>query len=1008
MKKNVMLLPLISLTLFTAGCSDSNTSVTPTPVNPVVEKTGTATFNIALTGMAVKGTMASATISVHQIDPTTGVNSPISFRLASSIEPESYTVSAPASTSDAQLDEMIASKVLAASPLKPSTNDDGHLSIYLQNSFSGAVVISVSSDSSVDSNWVRCDSYTDCGVYENTVSTVLPNDGDLAIEFGEWYKEDLTLTTIKYIPASDTPDTSRSYTANVTVFTEIVATILKNNLSADPVVPISQQAISDASVLTVMELLGPDGVIENASILADISTGVGFDLSDIGADVSLNTGNTALSQLAASLQTVAAAGDNGSLTEIITELAASVSDGSLNAVAVVEPAPSSGKTLFSKVSSVNKVSKVSGLLNAIQNRVKKIAAIYVAIVTGDTAALDALGVNAGIRTSATKSINKAIERGAITQQELISSAIEIVALVEEIGCSGDECTIGDDLYADLAASVTAELALLDTNITSIASDIDSAATAITAASALAESVADVPTAISYYESALAAYLMIFDHDDMNVLGNLANRYDNDASAWVDTAQFLVASAPGPDNQSLLDDAEATAALAHTESMQVNGEAGLHIDAKALLADAEAKLIEFDAIVPAAKATAESSNDMASTKQGMATTAQASSATSKAAAIALNDPQSVDAAAAYLAAAEQALADKLAFISMADAFLTYAEIALDDAQAYADVAEDDADETAAETLVMSAETLIDQAEALIVDAADSLKIFTDMLADAKAKQVIMNKLPMVKATTQSFADINVVTTSGRDALGEIGEIMFDVLDEANQETGNVTNKESTMHAGWIYSYNETSMTIAASHTTDGSFQGVAELSNDGSKTTLLLTWDASLTESGDNGATFEFSSSESTLTFDGVFTSLSDLDEEDPTSTVASTTLDIMDGDAGFTGTLTLSNHDLSTTEVPDVFAAEVVMDGMSGDVSFKLTFEIDEMGDEETLDVTLMIGDSGYKMKGSANNGDYIMGSIWLGDYNYGDFVEMSNGVVVTYIDDDEVEYFDLSFTIDE
>lgn len=347
-------------------------------------------------------------------------------------------------------------------------------------------------------------------MYENTASTVLPNDGDLAIEFGEWYKEDLTLTTIKYIAASDTPDTSRSYTANVTVFTEIVATILKNNLSADPVVPISQQAISDASVLTVMELLGPDGVLENASILADISTGVGFDLSDIGADVSLNTGNTALSQLAASLQTVAAAGDNGSLTEIITELATSVSDGSLNAVAVVEPAPSSGKTLFSKVSSANKVSKVSGLLNAIQKRVKKIAAIYVAIVTGDTAALDELGVNAGIRTSATKSINKAIERGAITQQELISSAIEIVALVEEIGCSGDECTIGDDLYADLAASVTTELALLDTNIASIASDIDAAATAITAASELAESVADVPTAITYYESALAAYLMIFD------------------------------------------------------------------------------------------------------------------------------------------------------------------------------------------------------------------------------------------------------------------------------------------------------------------------------------------------------------------------------------------------------------------------------------------------------------------------------------------------------------------
>jgi len=1006
MKKNVIVSSLISLTLFTAGCSDSSSSSKPIVPAPPVEKTGTATFNIGLTGIAVKGTMAGSTISVQKIDATTGVNSPISFRLASSVEPESYTVSAAAGTTDAQLDEMIASKVLAASPLEPTTNEDGHLSIYLENNFSGAVVISVSSDSSVDSNWVRCDSYTDCGVYENTVSTVLPNDGDLAIEFGEWYKEDLTLTTIKYIAASETPDMSRSYTANVTVFTEIVAKILQDNLTADPMVPISQQAISDASVLTVMELLGPDGILENAGLLSDISTGVGFDLSDIGADVSLNTGNTALSQLSASLQTVAAAGENGSLTEIITELASSISDGSLNAVAVDAPAGVSAKSLLSKASSANSVSKASGLFNAIQKRVKKIAAIYVAIVTGDTAALDALGVNSGIRNSITKSMEKAIERGAITQQELINQAIEIVALVEVIGCSGDDCTISDDLYADIAEKVTTELAMLDTDITNIASDIDSAATAITAASALAEDVADVPTAIAYYESALDAYFMVFDHDDMNVLGNKANSYDRDASAWVDTAQFLVTS--NSEYQSLLDSAEEIATLAHAESMQVNGEAGLHIDAQALVTDAEAKLVEHDAVVPAAKARAESSNDMALAKQSKATTAQTTSSTSYEAAMMLDDPQSVEAAAAYVAAAEQALSDRLAFISMSDDYLTYAEIALDDAQAYVNVAEDDADKTASATLVDSATTMIGEAKDLIVDAkAGGLKAYTDMIDDAKADQVIINKLPLVKATTQSFADINVITTSGRDALGDIGEIMFDVLDEANRETGNVTDKASTTHEGWIYSYNETNMTIAASHETKGSFQGVAELSNDGSETSLLLEWSAMLNESGETGATFEFSSSESTLTFDGVFTSLEDLDEEEPTSALASTTLSIMDGDADFTGTLTFSNDNLSTTENPDVFESKVVMDGMSGDVAFKLTFDIDEMGDEETLDVTLMIGDS-YMMKGSADDGAYIMGSIWLDDYNYGDFMEMTNGVVVTYIDDDEVEYLDLSFTIDE
>ena len=990
---------LISVTLFTAGCDSGSTSVPPVKVEAPEKKTGTATFNIGLTGMAVKGTMANATISVQQIDAITGVTTPISFRVAGSAEAESYTVSAPAGTSDTQLDALIAAKVLAANPENPPTDDNGLLSVYLEDSFSGAVLISVSSDSSVENQWLRCDSYTGCGVYADAdaVSTVVPNDDDLAIEFGEWYKEDLTLTTIKYISASDTPDMSRNYTANVTVFSEIVATILQDNLAT---APISQQAISNASVQTVMQLFGADGVIENGSLLLDISTGVGFDLSDIGGDTSLNTGNTALAQFATSLQTVAAAGNNGSLAEIIAELASSVSDGSLSAAAA-NPAAAPGKALSSRASSA----KASALFDAIQARVKTIAAIYVAIVTGDTTTLEALGVDAGSIASITASVEMAVASGAITRQELFNQAIEIVALVEELGCNGDECTIGDDLYSSLAAEVTTELALLDTNIANLADEIDAANAAITASSALAASVADVDTAVAYYESAFAAYNMVFNRDDINVLGNKANTYDHNASAWVDTATFLVSASS--EYQSLLDGAKDTALLAHSEAMQVNGDDGIHKEAQDLLADAKAKLIEFDAVVPAAKAQAESSNDMAMTKQGMATAAQTTATTSHEDAMALNDPQSVESAAAYVMATEQALADKFAFIAMTDDYSTYANIALVDATAYAAVAVTETDIAAAEALVISSTAMKSAAVELAVLAEAGLSHLTDMLADAKAKQVILAKLPMVKATTQSFADINIITTSGRDALGDLGEIMFDVLNEANQETGNVTDKASSMHTGWIYSYNETSMTIAASHETLGSFEGVAELSNEDSETTLLLEWTASLNESGDTGATFDFSSSESTLTFDGVFTSLSDLDEEEPTSTVVSTALTIMDGDADFTGTLTLSNHDLSTTEVPDVFAAEVVMAGMSGDVSFSLTFAIDEMGDEETLEVTLMIGDS-YMMKGSAENGADIMGSVWLDDYNYGDFVEMSNGVVVTYIDDEEVEYLDLSFTIDE
>jgi len=1017
-KNNLLLSSLVTFSIFTAGCSDSdNRTVPPTP-EPPVDKTVTATFNVSLTGMAVKGTMANASVSVHQINATTGEMSPVSFRLASSTEAESYTVSVPAGTSDEQVNEIVATKVLAENPSHASTDENGHMNLYLENNFSGAVVIKVTTSASIDSNWVRCDSYDGCGMYDDIASTVLPNDGDLEVEFGEWYKEDLTLSTIKYIPATETPAEARSYTANVTVFTEVVAKILNDNLTADPMVPISQQAISDASTTTVMQLLGADGVLENASLLSDISTGLGFDLSDVGADVSLNTGNTALAQLAASLQTIAADGENGTLAEIIASLSASISDGSLNA-AEEAPASSSAKELISKISQANQSSKASGLFKAIQKRVKRIAAIYVAIITGDTAALDELGVNNGIRTSINKAIERAIESGATTQQGLVNSAVEIVALVEEIGCSGDECTVGDDLYADLAAKVSSELTMLEANVASISTEIDTAAAAITAASALAADVTDVDTAITYYKSALAAYLMVFDNEDMNVLGHKANRYDMDASAWVETARFLVSSSS--EYQSILDSAEEIATAAHMEAMQVYGSAGIHLDAQTLFADAQAKLTEFNAVVAAAKSIAESSNDMALAKQGMTTTAQTTATSSYEAAMAMNDPQSVEAAAEYVMAAEKALADKMSFISMADAFKTYAEMALVDAQAYADAAEDDADVAAAATLVESGTALVMSADELIELAKANLVMFKDMVDDAKAKQVIIDKLPMVKAATQSFADINIVTSSGPDALGDIGEIMIDVLEEANNEPGDVTDKESALHTGWMYSFNETNMTIEASHETKGSFQGVAELANDGSETTLMFAWGATLNEAGEGGATFEFSSGDlddcdsgtvggscSTLTFKGVFASLDDLENQEPVSFVSSSSLAIMDGDADFTGTLMLSTHDLSTTEAPDVYEAKVVIGGVSGDVSFNLAISLDIMDEEELLDVTLMIGDDGYMMKGSADNDSDLMGSIWLDDYNYGDFAEMQNGIVVTYIDGDEVEFIDLSFTIDD
>ena len=130
-----------------------------------------------------------------------------------------------------------------------------------------------------------------------------------------------------------------------------------------------------------------------------------------------------------------------------------------------------------------------------------------------------------------------------------------------------------------------------------------------------------------------------------------------------------------------------------------------------------------------------------------------------------------------------------------------------------------------------------------------------------------------------------------------------------------------------------MTIQASHTTMGAFQAVAELTNDGSETSLLFAWGASLT---DDGATFEFASGNlndcaaqtttgscSSLIFEGVFTSLDDLEDIDPTSAVSSSSLELVDGDNDFTGTLTLASNDLSTNRTGEAICCKCLQQNTS-------------------------------------------------------------------------------------
>ncbi len=998
----------VALTFGLAGCHSGSggfddSVVVPTP-QPPVSKSGTANFGVELSGLAVKGTMAKSMVSVYTLDAN-GEMVPLAFRLASSDADESYSVEAPAGTSDSDLDAMIAANVLAASPTGVRTGDDGSYHIYLENSFSGAVVVKVTSSASDSENWVRCDAYTGCGMYEPGFATVLPNDGDLNIEFGEWYKPDLELSTTKFIPAASTTNStnassaivSRSFIANITILTSLASKILQDGAAEFGV---DDEQIAKASLKTILQLFGPDGVANASALLADLSEGGAIDLSDIGDNEDLDAGTLALIQLAASFQTIAG---NGDITGLINQVATAVSNGDLSS---------------------NEANSV--LAGSIQQAVTNLAAVFVAVVSGDTTGLDA-----DLVARVQASIDQAMANETLDQADLLATAQEVQMMLNNLGCTGDGCTATADLYLGVATKVQAGIDAGTASLGSLSQAISGATQSIADATAMAAGVNDVDSAVAYYEAVLSAYHMVFNADGKNLLSTKAKKLTKSAKKLVKTSTFLVSV----DNQyqELLTSANDLADNIATESAKVTG---VHADAIALLADAMAKLQANNATVKAAESKAMNALTMAQAKATMSTDAYSNANSLFDQAMGMKNPMSVADAAAFLAAAENAVTAQTQFISAANMFVQYAEMALADANAFAAVASTNDEQTLAQQMKMDAMALVDTANMHKQWAHRTenggMKERVDLVAEAKAAKVIIDKLPDVKAATQSFMDISVVTAQGRNALVILAQTLEDVLKEAVRNTTAVSDVPSTTHDGWTYSYDVTNMTLSAMKDGEGSFSAAMEiLASDGSTTKAVIALGASLTMAGTGGATFELATGnlnecatavendvpDPTLTgscmvfeFAGDQGNVDAIKAAKVVSSGSKSKLTLVDGDTGFDGWMTHSHNDHPLVD-GQVDASgltsetEFGMKGMSGDVKFDVMFRTEKVGVEAAHMVDLTIGDNGYHMALSAMNDDDLMGSVTMGGYVYGDAMELPRGLRVSYIDGDVMNYDGLSFT---
>ena len=116
----------------------------------------------------------------------------------------------------------------------------------------------------------------------------------------------------------------------------------------------------------------------------------------------------------------------------------------------------------------------------------------------------------------------------------------------------------------------------------------------------------------------------------------------------------------------------------------------------------------------------------------------------------------------------------------------------------------------------------------------------------------------------------------------------------------------------------------------------------------------------------------------------------------------MDGESGFAGMLNITANDATDM-------GTVTLEGMSGDLDFKVMGMVDSSGDEDesTLDV-MVKGDTamGYTLSLTGMESEGYTGDVkamYNGEMmSFGTATKVTNGVSITYIDGDVVPYTDV------
>ncbi|WP_350634602.1 hypothetical protein [Pseudoalteromonas sp. GW168-MNA-CIBAN-0100] len=1001
-KRTIKFTPIaasVALTLGLTACgSDNDRNIPVTPVESFTA-TGDAQFNIEVTGKAVKGSMKSAVVTVMTLDAS-GQSVPVAFRSAASAEAESFSEEA---LSQSAADAAVEASKIAANP-EVLTDESGRYSIYLDDDFTGPVYITVKTSAEGDDSFLRCDAYVGCGDYDVAPEEDDVNDGDTAIEFGEWYKTDLELSVVKFIPAveADTsgasgaaggPNVAGFYKANVTFLTSLVAALLLDSGSS-----VDEDAIAKASLDTVVQVMGQDAALLLAAIIGDLSNGGAVDLSDVDGEEELTDGILAIAQLSSSIQGLPSIGD------VMSSIKAGIKSGQFKG---------------------NTDAGIAAIATMLQTAITNTANIFVAIATGDETAIedalkaaftannpsatqaqiDAFAANSvGIAKKAKAAKDKAVKNGAATDAGLAAAAVKIKKALEVIGCTGEECTVGDDFYTALAAALTVEVTASQTALTALEMSIETAQSSLADVQAMG---GDALTADNAAAFVSAVTLLKNEATTADLTAKAASIFVK-SQGYVTAAKALVTQSS--DYQQVFDSATS---LQTDASVAVTDTVAYDAALAALVAEAEAAITEFDVALAAAKLVAEDTADVADEKKSLADTAEAASTSA-------------------LANAENAMVDTAANAAEAKELAMTAVTAASDFAAAVDALEI----AIAQALVAANEYLALEGEGAqaMIDALTAMQTAAVAQGELASEQFVtaynlqlaaetavakLEVLTSVKATSESLSTMTVLTGTGADAVADAADILADVIDELAEMGNNSGTGTSTRNADWDYAYSLDDLTLMLSNATTGEMINAAA-SYEGDK--LVVAWGATL--KGENDVSVELVTAATqtqaltdcvdfaagtidatqidsclVFTFDGAVTA-DNVDDAEIIMTETANHVEIMDGDSGFTGMLSITADDATDS-------GSITLEGVSGDVDFKVMTTYLDSDMEEASALTITVNNAmGYTLSITGNESAGYTGDV-MAMYNemmmsFGTAAKTTNGLSITYIDGDVVDYTDV------